>query len=1269
MADDPHIAASESLADAVQAHIGRASRFADGKTRTWSFFFFFRILTQAEVRQDIRRLKQIKPGDLDANAAVVEEIALSLADPALMNAGVVEQELIDWDKRGNVPRDEEECEGAQAALAPDMPAQLFLDWLHLIAEADTTRLVRTFELLLGCAGISVADPLPAGDKQDTLIEQILDNAVGGNPSELAETLGVLADRPGGLQQLAAALLPALSDNPAAVRALLQAVAGAIVGQPVKSRLLPELLRTMVAAFMSILQDREAFESGFLAFGHNAASAGANALAGGLPSVCLYEMLRQLAPAHLTVDGRKLVGITRSERAEDDVPKPGMFDRRWDPAPINIAFTHSGLAALKLDQATLASFPDAFREGMAARAERLGDTGQSAPEFWEGPLGLKRLHGYVTGGYLVGEESNPADPALWQALRDDAHAFNARSGDWGWFLRLILNLFFRLIGMELLHIEIGEDPYDAHGCHGTSGPTYRREHFGFRDGISQPFVDMRLGDTARGGGTPGRNRTWIPVAPGEIFLDEPDEDGNLHQQPAHPLLRRGSTYLVFRKLEQDVAGLRIFLARQRPKDKEAQEKLVSQFMGRWRNGTPLVLSPDAPLELGRDPDGQMNDFLYAADDPDGRKCPLAAHVRRTNPRDIGGSNNVRRHRILRRSISYGGPFLKEGALGDGNKRGLLFVAANARIDLQFEVVQAVWINKGEFLGQAGLARCPIAGSNHGRPGDMFLEADAVAPITGLPRFVTTRGGDYFFAPGLPGIKAIANGNKFPIDPCDLPFKGYSMGDTRTPDLFDRDRLASYGRAILSGQKTAVRVEPPGPPSPGDPASSPVVFVARHADVKTVLKMRLKGKKKKKEKIIHSVAHYRDAGRRISRYGDILIGTEPGSETAETRCRMMRILDTCWKDLDDAVGARRRLARIADRQILSTLRRTGPSRRIDLVHDLATETAYGVIDDLFGVPGPDWLTELAVALPFSKRHFGEISPEWLSALGAQRPDNPGLKTMQVWAVAVLLDLVANHRLQEEVKGISLKAGTEFLAHIDLILEKARSSPPPRPQNLVHAFVHKADYFVEEYDYTKKDYYSDVRMLLLELTGTTIAVVPMAFGAIMGALFDFGIDLADLLALLRRKSADSADEAVHRIIYETTRLRPIFEILMRRCVQDDALPSGAVVQPNEWVASLIGAANLDPRKHEQPLLFSLHPYLPGPPRPLEDFLLFGAVGDDEKVHRTCWGRDRLALYLLQRCLLAAGRLDNLQRVAGPAGEPKTMLNVIVGLTARFDKVRPEP
>ena len=83
-----------------------------------------------------------------------------------------------------------------------------------------------------------------------------------------------------------------------------------------------------------------------------------------------------------------------------------------------------------------------------------------------------------------------------------------------------------------------------------------------------------------------------------------------------------------------------------------------------------------------------------------------------------------------------------------------------------------------------------------------------------------------------------------------------------------------------------------------------------------------------------------------------------------------------------------------------------------------------------------------------------------------------------------------------------------------------------------------------------------------------------------------------------------------------------------------------------------------------FSLRPFLPGAERKIENYLLFGARGGD----RDCWGRDRLALYMVKECVKAAGRLQSLQKVAGAAAEPKKFAQVTIGLSARFTAVLPD-
>ena len=57
------------------------------------------------------------------------------------------------------------------------------------------------------------------------------------------------------------------------------------------------------------------------------------------------------------------------------------DKRW----VTVAFTWNGLKALGVDEASLATFPDEFKQGMAARAEILGDVGANHPDHWIGGL--------------------------------------------------------------------------------------------------------------------------------------------------------------------------------------------------------------------------------------------------------------------------------------------------------------------------------------------------------------------------------------------------------------------------------------------------------------------------------------------------------------------------------------------------------------------------------------------------------------------------------------------------------------------------------------------------------------------------------------------------------------------------------------------------------------------------------------------------------------------------------------------------------------------
>ncbi|MBI2739198.1 MAG: hypothetical protein HYX38_21980 [Rhodospirillales bacterium] len=1097
---------------------------------------------------------------------------------------------------------------------PLAPAQPFLDWLKILVEAKSDDFWKNLRRECENAGIRVPPQSDPGQKEYELLFQAIEDFSKGAFARLPPSFAT----------------------------------------PIKA----DVAR---AAFLT-LSNPANFNAFVSKFGGSAAAAGRKAMSGGLLGVFAYELLRQFAPAQAKPkDGTVGPGVLRSEATESGVTRGR--DQEWDPVPINFAFTFPGLKALKLNEATLSSFPEAFRQGMAARAERLGDVGPSAPENWEGVLGLDCVHGYFTGGYLVDGDDDPISEDVRRRLRDDVSAFNESTAGRGETLRTVLTLLCLPLGMEVLHIELGEDPYEVDRNGRAIRPPYRMEHFGFRDGISQPFVDMNLGDPPPGGGTPSRNRTWTPVAHGEIYLSEKDEDGNKHDLPAHDLLREGSTFLVFRKLEQDVTAFRAYLARQRPNDRAAQDKLAAQFVGRWPNGTPLTMAPDAPVELGRDSDGLLNDFRYAADDPQGRRCPLGSHIRRSNPRDIGGTNDVRRHRILRRGMAYGGPLLPMESSGDGRKRGLLFIAANSRLDLQFEVIQADWLNKGEILGQAGLNRCPLTGANLGRPTDSFLEPGAAAPVTGLPPFVITRGGDYFFAPGVKAVAEIAQGNKF--EPQRLPYEGRSMGDATAPSLFSEERIKGFAAQIFSGARDVVRV---GMPSAGlgDAGAAPVAFVARVDHVKQALSMRPNAS----NGMIASVAHYHEAVQTISPGFDMIVSTQPDAATGAVRGLMIKILEAGWAALstkEESVYTR--LGRITKQSIETALRQTTSRRAIDIVYDLGAVTTYNVISDLFGTPGPDWLTEMAPAVRFSRQHLSQIDPDWLVALKGGKPDNVGLATWQVWSILMFVDIVGNYLQQEELKGLGVQAGREFLTHIDTLIVKARKQPRAANANLLAAFVSLEKQFTSA-GLSVEAYYGLVRMLLLEVASSAIVIAPTLGGVVDTALTN-GIDLPSLIQLLMTVTPSQAvfNEGIERLLYETWRLNPTVKLLMRRANQDDQYGNDWV-RKDDWIAAVIYAACFDPDAFPKPMQFSLAPILPGPERKMENYLLFGdsQKDDPKKPGRLCWGRDRIALYLLTECLKAAGRLKGLKKVAGPAGELKKFAQVNIGLSTRFVSVLPD-
>jgi len=435
--------------------------------------------------------------------------------------------------------------------------------------------------------------------------------------------------------------------------------------------------------------------------------------------------------------------------------------------VNVAFTHQGFRALGLHATALAGFAQPFQEGMDEpnRARRLGDDGPSAPEHWKWGRADQGVHGLlaVFGG------NGDAEPDDWVQIQD-----------------FITSQLHRDHGVRLI-VELDTV---------ASNRTRRKEHFGFRDGIANPRL----------GGLPRETEDDV-LAPGEILLGQANGYEKLPLSPEVPksadprgilLAAKGNperhdfgcngSYLVFRQLVQDVQAFWNFVERARqdlpdaPEGRQGREWLAAKFVGRWPNGTPLSLYPDAPGPIS---DQDTDAFTFGkTGDAFGERCPIGSHIRRTNPRDtalpvphdpeLSGDPRdsefaaerlrlVDRHRILRRGRAYGPPVDDEydiDALRTQScpePRGLHFLCFNANLSRQFEFVQSNWIQNPSF---AGLSHDPdpLLAANREVPyraSNFTLQGCPARRVRNLQRFVELEGGAYFFMPSRRALEYLAS----------------------------------------------------------------------------------------------------------------------------------------------------------------------------------------------------------------------------------------------------------------------------------------------------------------------------------------------------------------------------------------------------------------------------------------------------------------------------------------------------------------------------------
>lgn len=405
-------------------------------------------------------------------------------------------------------------------------------------------------------------------------------------------------------------------------------------------------------------------------------------------------------------------------------------QRWDngkpQSTVNIGFTHRGLAALALPDATLLSFPVEFQQGMKKRADILGDTGLNAPARWDDVWHGNDVHAWLGINGLTATALDDCCSQLRSLFAETRGAVELAAQD------AVSNM--------------------------VDGQQTGKEHFGYTDGFGNPDYLGIERNSQPGHGKQLPDGSWAPLATGELLLGYADEAGELPAAPIPHILASNGTFMVYRKLHQNLATFRSFLDEQSAHYGGGREKLAAKLIGRWRDGTPLELAPDAPdPSIVKDPQRSTN-FTYGADGA-GTRCPIGAHMRRAHPRDAFGFNGklIDRRRITRRGQTYG-RFVPEGELAsDAEERGVVFMVLNANISRQFEFVQQQWIEYGNDAKQ-GNDKDPLMG-NHGGHGKFVVQGDRSAtnpPLVcaHLPSFVELRGGDYFFIPSMTALGMIA-----------------------------------------------------------------------------------------------------------------------------------------------------------------------------------------------------------------------------------------------------------------------------------------------------------------------------------------------------------------------------------------------------------------------------------------------------------------------------------------------------------------------------------
>lgn len=461
--------------------------------------------------------------------------------------------------------------------------------------------------------------------------------------------------------------------------------------------------------------------------------------------------------------------------------------RFGEAPIqhggiNIGFTSAGLMRAGLEHTGVqSSFPFAFREGMNKRAKILGDDLDTQKD-WRFSDDANLPQGAEAVILIYGGQSKKEHKDIVENHKD------------------LLSIF----GGHVVH----HVPCQPVSPNNGQDPSLKFEHFGFRDGISQPCIR----GTAIHKSAPDRDviepgefilgyknhQGYVspPISLGAIFDTQqilsnysPDQSGDFPYFGMRSSIEnkrdfgRNGSFLVLRQLDQNVSGFHQEMedaaTTLRAKYSAAVDELAggrlnadwvaAKVIGRWKDGTPLVGNTTCPMNIPIT-ERPENDFTYGADDPRGFACPLGSHIRRTNPRDSLEPNDkaeqriTNRHRLLRRGRSYEyNPGTDEGDTAP--QKGLLFMSICSDLSRQFEFVQRTWINKTSFHGLQNESDPLMGGPAGQKSNGAFSIPTPSGPleIPNLSTYVSLQGGGYFFLPSRASLAFLIKRSENDSDP--------------------------------------------------------------------------------------------------------------------------------------------------------------------------------------------------------------------------------------------------------------------------------------------------------------------------------------------------------------------------------------------------------------------------------------------------------------------------------------------------------------------------